>query len=252
METFLNSTQGQDCWLPFFTLMKEKGYLQDALIVHCEQHPERKATLSTPEDFDLKCPDGGCAEICGAELNCGTHTCQRRCHRIADHSAVVCIERVKKVCKKKHSYEASCGEPIACCPKCLREDAESKMRAARDAAMETDRSLKQERYKNELVLQSYNSDDDTSDHTADGTQSTPNEQDAAGRQWEAARQEELAGRDVLGALTRMIGLESVKRDFLDMKEKIDSIVREDGSPIDYDFGIQLLGNHGTGTYHNGM
>lgn len=62
MSTFLKSKKGGPMWTEFFTALKDKGYLFDGVPVHCERHPERSFLLKRPEDFDLNCPDGGCAE----------------------------------------------------------------------------------------------------------------------------------------------------------------------------------------------
>lgn len=62
MDTFMASHQGKEIWLRFFGLLKEKGYLQDGVAVRCNQHPDKTALLSCPDDFNVKCPDGGCEE----------------------------------------------------------------------------------------------------------------------------------------------------------------------------------------------
>lgn len=62
METFMASSQGKEVWVPFFSLLKEKEYLHDGVAIRCQQHPEKTALLTSPEDFDDKCPDGGCDE----------------------------------------------------------------------------------------------------------------------------------------------------------------------------------------------
>lgn len=59
-ETFRNSPSGGELWMKLFDLMKERIY--DGLPVVCSQHSYRTNILKTPLDFDLKCPDGGCAE----------------------------------------------------------------------------------------------------------------------------------------------------------------------------------------------
>lgn len=150
METFLASPQGKDCWIPFFNLMKEKKYLQDSLEVHCEQHPERTSKLSIPQDFDLRCPDGGCSQACGEVLSCGIHTCQRRCHRVADHSNIICHQTVTRECDKQHEYKVRCGDCNARCRACVQEEADIKRRTKRDFDLEKDRLAKQAKYRQEL------------------------------------------------------------------------------------------------------
>lgn len=61
MDTFMSSKKGKDTWSHFFGMLKERQHLYDGFPVKCEQHPDAKAVLSRPEDFDKFCPDGGCA-----------------------------------------------------------------------------------------------------------------------------------------------------------------------------------------------
>jgi len=60
--TFTNARKGQELWRNVFRMLKENGHVYGGFPIKCERHPGRKATLSLPEDFDLRCPDGGCTE----------------------------------------------------------------------------------------------------------------------------------------------------------------------------------------------
>jgi hypothetical protein len=62
VETFENARKGHELWRKAFRLMQEKRHIYDGFPIKCEKHPDRKARLSLPEDFDLRCPDGGCTE----------------------------------------------------------------------------------------------------------------------------------------------------------------------------------------------
>ncbi|KAM3565705.1 hypothetical protein MY1884_000014 [Beauveria asiatica] len=293
METFLASSQGELCWIPFFNLMRKHDYLQDGLHVYCEQHPERSAVLSVPDDFDLKCPDGGCSEICGAALGCGQHTCQRRCHSIVDHSKVKCDQDLEKKCEKQHSYQVKCGESHARCRHCLQEEADMARRAKRDLEMEKDRQARQAAYRQELsiiqdeieslkrqnkYLQEEESQSRTmqqlredlaalketkerqesmeksrraltlqNDKSAAPTQTTSDiAPDSAHYEWERMKRDEHASNAELDALMSMIGLESVKMSFLDIKSRVDTALRQGVSTENERFGCSLLGNPGTG------
>lgn len=61
-ETFMHAREGQALWRKLFEFLIRKGQLYEGLPVKCEKHPDRKALLSTPSDFELYCPDGGCRE----------------------------------------------------------------------------------------------------------------------------------------------------------------------------------------------
>ncbi|TEA18713.1 NFX1-type zinc finger-containing protein 1 [Colletotrichum sidae] len=150
METFMGSLQGKAVWLPFFSLLKEKDYLHDGLIVRCQQHPEKTALLTKPEDFGSKCPDGGCDKKCDALLSCEKHRCQMRCHRIADHSKTACHEQVQQTCDRGQVFTLRCSEQDVICPTCHQEDEDNRRRMKRDLQMEKDRLLAQKRYAEEL------------------------------------------------------------------------------------------------------
>lgn len=62
MNTFMSSHRGKETWTAFFKLLKEHGNLYDGLPVRCTRHPETKAILQVPLDFQKNCPDGGCSE----------------------------------------------------------------------------------------------------------------------------------------------------------------------------------------------
>ncbi|OAA49073.1 cbbX [Beauveria brongniartii RCEF 3172] len=271
METFLASSQGELCWVPFFKLMRKHDYLQDGLHVYCEQHPERSAVLYVPEDFDLKCPDGGCSEICGVALGC------------------------EKKCEKQHSYQGKCGESHARCRHCLQEEADIARRAKRDLEIEKDRQAKQAAYRQELLiiqdeieslkrqnkyLQEEESQSRTMQQLRDDLAALKetrerqesmeksrlalthqNEKsvapiqatsdiapDSARYEWERMKRDEHASNAELDTLMSMIGLESVKMSFLDIKSTVDTALRQGVSTENERFGCSLLGNPGTGKY----
>lgn len=133
METFMQSKKGQHVWVPFFKSMKEKGHLYDGVPVRCEQHPEHRSLLREPLDFDKFCPEGGCTEpwqvrpilqptifilspkkymltsISGVLLGCKAHTCNLKCHRVSDHTGMLCSELVEVFCSdQNHSSWVPC------------------------------------------------------------------------------------------------------------------------------------------------
>ncbi len=61
-ETFMGSRKGKELWGRLMELLKAGRHIYDGFPVKCERHPDRKALLRRPEDFDELCPDGGCLE----------------------------------------------------------------------------------------------------------------------------------------------------------------------------------------------
>lgn len=64
--------------------------------------------------------------------------------------------------------------------------------------------------------------------------------------WEWQKKYEGAENEALDSLIPMIGLESVKQQFLAIKAKVDTVVRQNVSLKEERFGAALLGNPGTG------
>ena len=75
----------------------------------------------------------------------------------------------------------------------------------------------------------------------------PNEEQSDAKDdWEHQKKMDRAQSTTLDSLMSMIGLESVKEQFLGIKSKIDTLVRQ-GVPLSGErFGAALLGNPGTG------
>lgn len=61
-DTFLNARKGKEIWEQLFCLLARGKHVYDGLPVKCERHPDRKACLKKPIDFDVLTPDGGCQE----------------------------------------------------------------------------------------------------------------------------------------------------------------------------------------------
>ncbi|KAG6854528.1 hypothetical protein C0991_005440 [Blastosporella zonata] len=62
VRTFEKSRKGGSLWTRLFQLLKNGKHIYEGMPVRCEQHSNRTATLTRPEDFELHCPDGGCME----------------------------------------------------------------------------------------------------------------------------------------------------------------------------------------------
>jgi uncharacterized Zn finger protein (UPF0148 family) len=68
-------------------------------------------------------------------------------------------------------------------------------------------------------------------------------------EWEQQKRMEGQSNEALDSLMGMIGLEEVKKSFMSIKAKVDTVVRQGASLKDERLGVTLLGNPGTGTYH---
>ena len=134
-ETFLKSRTGKEIWTRFFDMIKRLGYFYEGLPVRCEQHNDTKNILRLPEDFERLCPDGGCSELwfvpssidsplclnpwlySGNMMNCGIHTCPRKCHTPQDHKVLKCTWKMRLELPCGHRVSLGCHQsktPDAC------------------------------------------------------------------------------------------------------------------------------------------
>ncbi|KAF9264160.1 P-loop containing nucleoside triphosphate hydrolase protein [Marasmius fiardii PR-910] len=123
-DTFTKSRKGGELWTRLLEMLRAADHVYDGLPVKCERHPDRKAILKSPADFENEVPDGGCKEPCGTRLSCGIHDCPSRCHQLADHSQMKCMVIIKTNCHQGHPQSYKCYQKVPLsCRKC---DAEAK------------------------------------------------------------------------------------------------------------------------------
>lgn len=91
--------------------------------------------------------------------------------------------------------------------------------------------------------------DDANEKTVDELVPAPGKSNAK-EDWDHQKKFEGAMNDALDSLMEMIGLESVKDQFLSIKSRIDTAVRQNIAMSDERFGAALLGNPGTGKPSN--
>ncbi|KAL4807516.1 P-loop containing nucleoside triphosphate hydrolase protein [Aspergillus unguis] len=150
-KTFIRSRKGKDVWKPFIDQLQASGHLYDGLPVKCEQHPQRKAILQKPGDFNEQCPDGGCNEPCGTRLNCGQHDCPHKCHQLSDHSKMECRKLVEWTCPRKHNIKSPCFQQNQACRRCREEDRETERRRQRDLELQRKRDDNLANYTRQLI-----------------------------------------------------------------------------------------------------
>ncbi|KAF1364340.1 P-loop containing nucleoside triphosphate hydrolase protein [Lizonia empirigonia] len=317
-DTFMNSRKGKEVWVQLMDQFKRDGHVYNGFPVKCTQHPDKTSLLTEKEHFDEVCPDGGCSKPCGKLLNCGIHTCPRRCHQLQDHSQMDCKVIISLTCSNKHKTTRKCHDKAAAhCRKCEAEVRAREKKRQRDHELEEEREAKQRAYAATLVeieeeiqnqkrILKERADDRDRQQALEQkkqdlrnlqervqnprrppvpassiskvTASTPN--DTSGRQmttlqptpkpprqilirtrnrtrtnwdnsearddWEWQKKYEGAENEALDSLVPMIGLESVKQQFLAIKAKVDTVVRQNVSLKGERFGAALLGNPGTG------
>lgn len=235
--------------------------------------------------------------LSGAVLGCGKHTCERRCHRLTDHSQVPCTKMMKKTCERGHNIKYLCGKENQGCSSCAKEDEEMRRRIQRDLDMEKKRQERQDKYQRDLQeiddeidhhrrVMKYNQEEaDQAKELAEkkshleslrqtkarmeASKAAASKQKNAGekeqeksqqkqpstnyanldlpaQEWEDMKRDEGAHNDALDDLMGLIGLESVKREFLSVKTNVDIKIRQRVALSDTRLSCSLLGNPGTG------
>ncbi|KAI9712047.1 MAG: hypothetical protein M1820_001756 [Bogoriella megaspora] len=309
-DTFMRSRQGKDTWIPFMEHLKQLGHIYDGIPARCEQHPNKHMLLRRPIDFENECPDGGCSEPCGAQLNCDVHTCPQKCHQLSNHSKVQCRAVVNVKCSRSHNFSHRCYEKnAATCRKCINEDRRQEKIRERDHKLDSERASRQQRYAQQLAeiqdeiaherrlmrdkveedeqknsIEQHKKDlskmrkalNDDAKKRQSARAASSNDEDIASMQpsspeqplvqaqqstsecnddtklseaqteWERQKRIEGADNEALDDLMRMTGLEELKEQFLSIKAKVDTTVRQGIDMKGERFSAALLGNPGTG------
>ncbi|CAG7555760.1 unnamed protein product [Fusarium equiseti] len=127
LETFVLSMLGHD--LSYYSLERDMERFSSAMETFMKK---TSMLLKSPEEFDTLCPDSECAEPCGAALSCGKHFCNRRSHRVKDHSNVGCAEKVDRTCARGHKPKVPYGDKCKSCIECTQEDEDNRRRIERN------------------------------------------------------------------------------------------------------------------------
>ncbi|KAF3937521.1 hypothetical protein ABW19_dt0208308 [Dactylella cylindrospora] len=105
-------------WQQVLRIFEIKGNIGQKIELECSRHPNKKTLVSSPEDFEEQCPEGGCSEKCGLRLRCG-HVCDFKCHPKPLHDAALCRKRCERVRDCGHSCNRQCCDPCGNCPEKL-------------------------------------------------------------------------------------------------------------------------------------
>ncbi|KAG2359775.1 P-loop containing nucleoside triphosphate hydrolase protein [Suillus spraguei] len=294
MITFENKSS---LWCHLFNLLRQAAHIYEGFPVKCERHPTRKAILRDANDFDDRCPDGGCAEPCGTMLSCNVHPCPSKCHQLSDHSKVLCQQALFGKCMAgvhQVSWKCHQGPHMKCTPcekdakrieKQLLRDAELQQKrdveqAIHDARMaEMDARLKvevevvadantvkqrvamvkqKEREIQEAKVRAQKMTGSSKDGDTDLSKPTTSPSQQSSHPSSAPLQPPVVDKtlplamtgseknDVIDSVMAMTGLEGVKSQVLQTKEKLDLMKRQ-GTPVNKErLNLALLGNPGTG------
>ncbi|KAF7561335.1 hypothetical protein G7046_g2807 [Stylonectria norvegica] len=250
MSTFMKSKKGGELWGRYFAALKDKNCLYDGVPVFCERHPERTSLLKTPEDFDQHCPDGGCAEswTCAQE----DEATRRRVQRDFD------MEKARQEKQDRYAKELrQIDDEIAHQRRTMKDETEEKdYKETLLQKVEHLKTLKETKKRQDEAkareAQSTHPPSSDSNNKDTGKNATESSKEfdvvssGARDEWEYMKRTEGAHNAALDQLMGMIGLESIKEQFISVKSSVDTKLRQ-GVPLTEErFSCSLLGNPGTG------
>lgn len=102
-------------WDQVIQMLDADHLIGPALQLCCPRHPNTLIEVTTPDEFSVKAPEGGCDLMCEWRLDCG-HNCINKCHSKVLHANVYCQEpcpRTRKGCD--HPCERKCGDNCGPC-----------------------------------------------------------------------------------------------------------------------------------------
>ncbi|RAQ63078.1 nonsense-mediated mRNA decay protein [Aspergillus flavus] len=276
-KTFLSSKKGECVWRPFVDQLQTSGHLYDGLPVKCEQHPKRLAVLQSPDDFDAKCPDGGCEEPwwwnktklrnarLSPEVSSAVRSLQDAMEVERRRQRDMELDAKRQAKQQEYAHQlAEIQDEIAHERRLQQEKQDEKERqrvlqqTLDDLERLKTRGAERKRETSPGVVNSDQTGQNSQtlpdrskniSQTASGTTIGPDVMQALSsseQDWLYQKEYEGAQSKELDQLMGMIGLESIKAKFLNIKSQVDAAFRQN---IDFKadrFGSVLLGNPGTG------
>uniref|UniRef100_A0AC35G7H7 NFX1-type zinc finger-containing protein 1 n=1 Tax=Panagrolaimus sp. PS1159 TaxID=55785 RepID=A0AC35G7H7_9BILA len=113
-----------ESWESIIETAKKSESISETFVVKCQMHGNIQ-NIQKPEDFDVKCAEGGCQLKCERELPCG-HICEKFCHGDdMDHAKTICHQpfEVEKTLGCEHKVLIQCHietETVKCIEPCDR------------------------------------------------------------------------------------------------------------------------------------
>lgn len=110
-----NTYKHVEMWQQVISMLEDGAVLGRSLALHCPRHPNTAIEVSTPDDFAIKAPEGGCHLICDWRLPCG-HRCINKCHNLVLHQEVFCREPCpRSLAGCDHACSLPCGATCGPC-----------------------------------------------------------------------------------------------------------------------------------------
>jgi len=99
-------SQKTQLWTRILSHLESTASIFEGFPALCESH-SNISLCSTPEDFDVKCPNGGCLLECGKPYTGCNHACRMKCHQMTCQPCQVSVQR--KCSRGLHMVTTKCG-----------------------------------------------------------------------------------------------------------------------------------------------
>ncbi|KAK4118095.1 P-loop containing nucleoside triphosphate hydrolase protein [Parathielavia appendiculata] len=103
-------------WADVLQQLNARQAVGSSIALACPRHPDTPIMCSTPEDFVLRSPEGGCTLTCDRRLDPCGHKCPAPCHSKRLHDAFDCLQpcpRLREMCS--HPCPKLCGQVCGPC-----------------------------------------------------------------------------------------------------------------------------------------
>ncbi|KAI1714330.1 AAA domain-containing protein [Ditylenchus destructor] len=103
-------------WMQIRKSVEDAGAMSEGTFpVKCQMHGVEQV-IESLEEFDKKCPEGGCGQPCNFRRDCG-HTCMKMCHATDSQHKDPCIRPCEKRCNSEfqHPCKKQCSKPCGDC-----------------------------------------------------------------------------------------------------------------------------------------
>jgi hypothetical protein len=108
--TKCRTQKGRAVWKVVKEVLAEQDAIYKSFPIKCVRHPDSRQDVTSPEQFQLMSPDGGCNIACGKRLPCG-HECPHFCHDHKDDH-VLCRAYVVDKCPYNHDVKRLCSSKM--------------------------------------------------------------------------------------------------------------------------------------------
>ncbi|GAO16373.1 hypothetical protein UVI_02049720 [Ustilaginoidea virens] len=236
MNTFIKSKKGGPLWLDFFQALKEK--VKDHSKVPCHVKIQKTCERGHKSNVICSATDEGCGQ-CARED-------EKTRRRAAQDLELETLRHERQAAYARQLDKID--DDIDHCERVMAYESEDERQRKQIEDKKAKLKGLQETQKRRRVAESLKKEQLPAKQSMEGSAKDSSSRSPAQQEWEAIRSPGDLVNDALDKLMDLIGLESVKEEFLAVKSNIDTKIRQGVSLSEERLSCSLLGNPGTGRY----